>query len=58
MKTGALETCFEGPKPHSPWPTDPSENPEKVYRVYRCPIPRYPFRLLRGQGGWDAGPES
>ena len=55
MKTGALETCFGGPKPHSPWPTDPSENPEKVYRVYRCPIPRYPFRLLAPWHGARVG---
>jgi len=46
MKTGAMETSFGGPKPHSPWPTDPSENPATTFRLYRCPIPRYPFRLL------------
>ena len=46
MKTGTLETCCGGPTPHSPWPTDPTENPAEKFRVYRCPIPRYPFRLL------------
>ena len=49
MKTGALESCFGGggaPAPHSPWPIDPTEDPSKKFRVFRCAIPRYPFRLL------------
>jgi len=35
MKTGAMETSFGGPKPHSPWPTDPSENPATTFRRAR-----------------------
>jgi len=46
MKTGAMETSFGGPKPHSPWPTDPSENPATTFCLYRSSIPWYPFRLL------------
>ena len=28
------------------WPTDPTEDPEQSFRVYRSRIPRFPFRLL------------
>ena len=46
MKTGTMKTSFGRPKPHSPWPTDPSKNLATTFCLYHCPIPRYPFRLL------------